>query len=370
MSIVAGREKSTRPDEVMSTLHVPVAPAINTSPNTTINPAPKYHAPWWFKGGHLQTIYPPLSVRRPMIEYKRERWETTPNGKPDGDFIDIDRLIETPNTAGSSSAKKAPMLVVFHGLEGSSNSIYALNLMAAARQRGWRGMVPHFRGCSGEINRLPRAYHSGDSTEIDWILRRIKAEAPDQPVYVAAISLGGNASLKWLGEQGAAAGDIVQALAAISAPVDLSASGHALDQGFCKLYTKVFLSTMKQTALKKLVLHPGIFKQSIVEAAQSLHAFDDEVTAPLHGFRDADDYWSRASAKPGLMNIQVPTLLVNAQNDPFLPASSLPTKSEVSPHVTLDFPLDGGHVGFLSAPFPSNGGWMPQRVFHFFEHGK
>ncbi len=290
MSIVASGEESSRSDEAMSTLQLPVTPSIKLATTAV----PKYKAPWWLRGGHLQTIYPPLSARRPMIEYQRERWETTPYGKPDGDFIDIDRLVETRKVGASPGVKDTPMLVVFHGLEGSSNSIYALNLMAAARQRGWRGIVPHFRGCSGEINRLPRAYHSGDAAEIDWILRRIKAEAPGQPVYVAAISLGGNASLKWLGELGASAGGIAAALAAISAPVDLTASGHALDQGFCKLYTKMFLSSMKKTALKKLALHPGIFKQSIVEDAQSLHAFDDEVTAPLHGFRDADDYWSRA----------------------------------------------------------------------------
>ncbi len=322
--------------------------------------APQYQSPWWLKGAHPQTIYPPLFARRPIIAYQRERWETTPNGTPDGDFIDVDRI------AGSSAS---PMLVVFHGLEGSSNSIYALNLMAAAQARGWRGIVPHFRGCSGEINRLPRAYHSGDAAEIDWILRRVKAEAPDQRVYVAAISLGGNASLKWLGEQGSSAASIVDGLVAISAPVDLMASGHALDQGFCKLYTKMFLNSMKKTALKKLDQHPGIFDRATVEAAQSLRAFDNEVTAPLHGFRDADDYWTRASAKAGLANVEVPALLVNARNDPFLPESFLPKKSEVSRHVTLDFPPQGGHVGFLSGPLPGRSDWMPKRVFHFFEHG-
>ncbi len=321
---------------------------------------PAYRSPWWLIGAHVQTIYPPLFARRPTMAYQRERWDTTPNGKPDGDFIDVDRV------KGSSTS---PMLVVFHGLEGSSKSIYALNLMAEAKARGWRGIVPHFRGCSGEINRLPRAYHSGDATEIDWILRRVKAEAPEQPVYVVAISLGGNASLKWLGEQGSAAASVVEAVAAVSAPLDLMASGTALEQGFCKLYTNMFLTTMKKTALKKLELHPGIFNRDVVVAARTLREFDNEVTAPLHGYRDTDDYWTRASAKSGLANVRVPTLLLNAQNDPFLPASVLPIKTEVSAHVTLDFPQHGGHVGFLSAPFPGYSSWMPQRVFHFFGHG-
>ncbi len=319
-----------------------------------------YHSPWWLTGAHAQTIYPPLFARRPTMAYQRERWDTTPNGKPDGDFIDVDRV---------KGLSTSPMLVVFHGLEGSSQSIYALNLMAEAEARGWRGMVPHFRGCSGEINRLPRAYHSGDAVEIDWILRRVKAEAPDQPVYVAAISLGGNASLKWLGEQGSAATSVVEALAAVSAPLDLMASGSALGQGFCKFYSKMFLTTMKKTALKKLEFHPGIFNRDVVVAAKTLREFDNEVTAPLHGYRDTDDYWTRASAKPGLANVRVPTLVLNAQNDPFLPASVLPKKAEVSSHVTLDFPRHGGHVGFLSAPFPGCSSWMPQRVFHFFERG-
>jgi predicted alpha/beta-fold hydrolase len=228
-------------------------------------------------------------------------------------------------------------------------------------------VVPHFRGCGGEINRLPRAYHSGDSTEIDWIVRRVKAEAPHAPVYVAAISLGGNATLKWLGEQGSQAAPLVQAAAAISAPLDLTAAGEALEQGFCKLYTRNFLSTMKRKAFAKLLHHPGIFDADAVRAATTLRAFDDEVTAPLHGYRDCDDYWTRASAKPGLCDVGLPTLVLNAQNDPFLPASALPKASEVSAAVTLDFPAHGGHVGFCSGTFPGNGQWLVRRVFHFFD---
>ena len=318
-----------------------------------------YKAPWWLPSAHAQTIYPPLFAKRPTIQYQRERWDSTPHGIADGDFVDVDRL------AGHADK---PLLVVFHGLEGNSQSIYALNLMHVAQQRGWRGMVPHFRGCSGEMNRLPRAYHSGDAAEIDWILRRAKSESPNAPVYVAAISLGGNATLKWLGEQGSNAINIVEAVAAISAPLDLTAAGNALEVGFSKIYAKNFLNTMKKNALAKLAVHPGIFNADVVRAATTLREFDNEVTAPLHGYRDTDDYWLRASAKPGLSNICVPTLVLNARNDPFLPASALPAASEVSSLVTLDFPLDGGHVGFFSAPFPGNSQWMPQRVFNFFDH--
>jgi uncharacterized protein len=328
--------------------------------STTYKPAPQYQAPWWLSGAHWQTVYAPLFAKRPAQNYARERWESTPHGKADGDFIDVDRIV---------GDNDKPILVVFHGLEGSSQSIYALNLMQGARARGWRGIVPHFRGCSGEMNRLPRAYHSGDAAEIDWILRRVKAEAPDQPVYVAAISLGGNATLKWLGEQGTDAARVIEAAAAISAPLDLTAAGNALEVGFCKIYTRHFLTTMKAGALEKLKRHPGIYNAEKVAASQTLREFDNEVTAPLHGYRDTDDYWLRASAKPGLVDIDVPTLVLNALNDPFLPAWALPKADEVSNQVHRDFPAQGGHVGFLQPPFPGHGSYLPQRVFHFFDYG-
>ena len=325
--------------------------------------APKYRAPWWLGrggfGAHWQTVYPFVFDRPARPRYTRERWDTTPNGKPDGDFIDVDRVI---------GPLDKPMVVVFHGLEGSSQSIYARNLMNEVTRRGWRGLVPHFRGCSGEINRLPRAYHSGDSTEIDWILRRAKAEAPDQALFIAAISLGGNATLKWLGEQGNEALKIATAAVGISAPMDLMASGAALEQGFCKLYTRRFLATMKASSLAKLKLHPGIFREGVMQRARTLREFDNEVTAPLHGYRDTDDYWTRGSSKSGLIDVKVPTLVLNARNDPFLPASALPQPNEVAPQVTLDFPEHGGHVGFQAGTFPG-GSWFTKRVFHFFDYG-
>ncbi len=325
--------------------------------------APRYLAPWWLGrgafGAHCQTVYPALFGRPPAVRYTRERWDTTPHGVTDGDFIDVDRV---------AGAIDQPMLVVFHGLEGSSESPYALNLMAEVARRGWRGLVAHFRGCGGEPNRLPRAYHSGDAAEIDWVLRRARAEAPQQPLYVAAVSLGGNATLKWLGEQGSAASAIATAAASISAPVDLTAAGNALEVGFCKVYTRNFLATMKKNSLAKLARFPGLFDADKVRASRTLREFDNLVTAPLHGYRDTDDYWLRASSKPGLADIQVPTLLLNAVNDPFLPAWALPGESEVSSLVTRDFPEQGGHVGFLSGPFPGSGRYLPERVFHFFLH--
>jgi len=315
-------------------------------------PQARYRAPLWLPGGNLQTLYAALLARRPRVSYHRVRWDT-----PDGDFIDLD-WTATPATP-------TPLIVLFHGLEGSSDSHYARALMHAAIHRGWQGVVVHFRGCSGELNRLPRAYHSGDSAEIDWVLRRLRLQQTAAPLYATGVSLGGNALLKWLGEQGPAAGDIVSRAAAISAPIDLTAAGVALERGFNMVYTKNFLATMKKKSLRKLDMHPGLFDGPRVSAARTLREFDDLVTAPLHGFRDVDDYWLRASSKPWLDRIAVPTLLLNARNDPFLPAAALPTADEISTAVTALCPDEGGHVGFMTGIFPGQLDWMPRTALGF-----
>jgi predicted alpha/beta-fold hydrolase len=318
---------------------------------------PAYRSPAWLPGGNLQTLYPALLARRPAVAYHRQRWDT-----PDGDFIDLDWA--EPQDCGLRIGDGArPLLVLFHGLEGSSNSHYARALMHTATQRGWRGVVVHFRGCSGELNRLPRAYHSGDSAEIDWILRRLRTQYAGGPLLAAGVSLGGNALLKWLGEQREAARAIVHRAAAISAPVDLHAAGRALEQGFNMLYTNNFLATMKRKSLAKLRAHPGLFDEAQLLTSRTLREFDDLVTARLHGFAGVDDYYTRASSKPHLAHITVPTLLLNARNDPFLPATALPDARILSAAVTAVFPDEGGHAGF-----PDGRGalaWLPQAVLEF-----
>jgi uncharacterized protein len=316
--------------------------------------APTYHAPRWLTNPHLQTIYGSVFAAKPEVHYRRERWET-----PDGDFIDVDHV---DGAAGHT------WVVLFHGLEGSSDSAYARMLMHRVRERGWRGAVVNFRGCSGEPNRLPRAYHSGDSGEIDWVLRRFKSRAGDCNLYAAGVSLGGNALLKWLGEHGEEAAGIVHRAAAVSAPLDLMAAGEALGRGFSLIYAKHFLATMKSRAAAKHARFPNAFDLQRMQRSRTLREFDDVVTAPLHGYRDTDDYWTRASSKPVLGAITVPTLVLNARDDPFLPELALPSPQEVSPAVTVEFPLRGGHVGFVSGPFPGHIGWLPQRLLHFFDH--
>lgn len=312
-----------------------------------------YRAPAWLPGGHAQTIWPVLRKGVPPA-YRRERWET-----PDGDFIDVDWLDATQEAA-------APLVVLFHGLEGSSASHYAGALMHALARRGWAGAVPHFRGCSGEPNRLPRAYHSGDSDEIDWILRRMREGFPHRPIFATGVSLGGNALLKWAGERETAAHDVVQAVAAVCAPLDLTAAGQALQQGFSLAYAKHFLVSLKSSAEAKLARFPDVFDGTRMRSAKTLYDFDDAVTAPLHGFRDAADYWRRASSKPWLGGIRLPALVLNALNDPFLPWHALPSSQDVSASVTLEYPASGGHVGFVSGTFPGGLDWLPQRLLAFF----
>lgn len=287
-----------------------------------------------------------------MPDYRRERWDT-----PDGDFIDLDWV------AGPAGA---PCVVLFHGLEGSSRSHYARRLMDAVARRGWQGVVAHFRGCSGEANRLPRAYHSGDSREIDWILRRLRARG-DAALFVAGVSLGGNALLKWLAEEGPRATEVIQAAAAVSAPLDLAAANAALSSGFNLVYARHFLRTLIPAALAKERRFPGSIDARGARAARTLRDFDDAVTAPLHGFAGADDYYARSSAGPLLHQITAPTLLLHAANDPFLPAFALPRPGSLAANPRLEILRGGGHVGFVHGAPPGRIDWLPQRLLEHFD---
>ena len=310
-----------------------------------------YRAPRWLVGGNAQTIWPALFSKRftgSAPTYRRERWAT-----PDADFIDVDWQGEDAN---------APLLVLFHGLEGSSASHYAQAFAHWARHHGWRFVVPHFRGCSGELNLAPRAYHSGDFEEIGWVLRRLRSVHAGRIVAVG-ISLGGNALLRWAEEAGETAAQTVQAVCAVSSPIDMAASGRAIGKGFNRqVYTRMFLRTMKSRALRKLAQYPGLFDRTTLLAARDLYAFDDVFTAPLHGFKGTDDYWSRGSAKPHLHHIRIPALVLNARNDPFVPASSLPGAHEVGRHVSLWQPGHGGHVGFPGGRWPGHVHTLPEAV--------
>lgn len=261
---------------------------------------------------------------------------------------------------------------MFHGLEGSSGSHYAEAFADFCCTQGFGFAVPHFRGCSGELNHGPRAYHSGDYEEIAWILARMRQQHVG-PILAVGISLGGNALLRWAEEMGEQAARIVDAIASVSSPIDLAASGRAIGRGFNRLvYTRMFLNTMKPKALRKLAQHPGLFDVGLLKAARDLYEFDNVFTAPLHGFKNTDDYWARASAKPHLHQIRIPTLVVNARNDPFVPSSCLPVQQDAGRHVTLWQPAHGGHVGFAQGRLPGHvrsmpdavGAWLATHVSH------
>jgi predicted alpha/beta-fold hydrolase len=315
-----------------------------------------YHAPFWLPSGHVQTIWAALLAepsKSTFMTFKRERWTT-----PDGDFIDVDR-----HTASDPSR---PLLVLFHGLEGSSSSHYARAFAKWAIQHDLHLALPHFRGCSGEMNWAPRAYHSGDHQEIDWILRRLRKEHQAQGgqcMVAVGVSLGGNALMRWAAEHAEQASQQVEAVASICAPLDLMASGQAIGEGLSRyIYTPMFLRSMKPKALAKWAQHPGLFDKEAVMASKTLRAFDNAFTAPVHGFKDTDDYWTQASAKPMMRRIRLPALALNALNDPFIPTHSLPSQEDVSSSVTIWQPQQGGHVGFPSGPWPSHVHALPQAV--------
>jgi predicted alpha/beta-fold hydrolase len=316
----------------------------------------RYRAPAWLPGGHAQTIWSALYAQRQRgvaLPMQRERWTA-----PDGDFVDVDRQ--------HASQPDRPLLVLFHGLEGSSQSHYAQAFADWAAEHDLNFALPHFRGCSGELNHAPRAYHSGDHEEIDWLLQRLRQEHQHhkgQHLLAAGVSLGGNALMRWAAEHGLRAKLKADAVASICSPLDLTQSGRAIGQGFNRqVYTRMFLRSMKPKALAKLAQHPGLFDRERLLAARDLYEFDNVFTAPLHGFKNTEDYWSRASAKPLMKNIGIPALALNALNDPFVPAASLPKPQDVSSSVTLWQPSHGGHVGFAQGGWPGHVRGLPDAV--------
>lgn len=320
-----------------------------------------YRPPWWLPEGHSQTIMAARWANKPKVPYHRVRWTT-----PDGDFIDLD-FTEPPETNTKHS-----LWVLFHGLEGCSRSHYSLAVMNQARNAGALGVVVHFRGCSGENNLKPRAYHSGDSAEMDWILRRLREILPAVgSMHVTGVSLGGNVLLKWLGEQEDKACEIVSSAVSVSAPVDLQAGANSLAKGFNLVYTRMFLSTLIPKSIEKIKRYPQLGRVDEIAACKDFFDFDNRVTAPWHGFRDAEHYYAVSSAKPLLRQITVPTLMIHAKNDPFMNGQHLPASHEVSSQVKCLFTDHGGHVGFANGWNVRLGlDWLPKQCDAFFaQHG-
>ena len=317
-----------------------------------------YQAPSWCPGGHLQTVIPARLSPKPVIHYRREIVRT-----PDNDIVAWDWV--DPKAPSSET----PVLVHFHGLEGGSDSHYALALMHACFERGWRGVVAHFRTCGGLMNLKPRAYFAGDVSDCSWVMKTVRSRFPKAPLYAVGVSLGANQVAKCLGDFGEAASSFVDAAVAVCAPIDLVAGSERLTKGVNILYANMFLSTLKEKLEEKARQYPDLFDIEKVKRVQNMYDFDDMYTAPVHGFPSAMDYWQKCSAKPVLGGVRVPLLLLNARNDPFLPAWTLPSATEIAPAVTADFPAEGGHVGFPEGNFPGNLDYLPRRIMRFFDAG-
>ncbi len=329
------------------------------TPSAPAEPVPAYRAPNWLAGGHAQTIWPQF-VASPDVRYRRERVIT-----PDGDFWDFD-WSDAPN--GNATA---PTIVLFHGLEGSSQSHYARALMFALARIGWRGVIPHFRGCSGVLNMKPRAYHSGDHEEVGQMLTAIRERiGPRVATYAVGVSLGGSALLNWLGRAGSDAATTIAAAASVSAPLDLTVAGVEIGRGLNRIYAWYFLDTLVPKGRAMARQFPGLLDEVRLRHVRTMYDFDDVVTAPLHGFTGTADYWRRASSMPWLPHVTVPTLVLNAKNDPFIPGSSLPGPSDVSRNVVLEQPAEGGHAGFLEGSFPGRHTWLPRRLLQFLRLGR
>lgn len=251
----------------------------------------------------------------------------------------------------------SPQLLVVHGLEGSSDRKYVRGLLALAAQRGWRGVAMNLRSCSGTLNRAPRLYHSGETGDLGWVIGELCKREPGAPILPVGVSLGGNLLLKWLGEQADEAPDEVRAAVAISTPFDLTAAAAKMSSGLGRVYTHFFLRTMKPKALAKAAEYPGLLDADAIRRARTWRQYDDAVTAPLHGFKDADDYWARSSSTRYLERVRRPVLLISARDDPFIPAHALPEEQvQRSEWLHAEFTDRGGHAGFIAGRVP----WRPR----------
>lgn len=318
-------------------------------PRATGRHARAFAPAWWLRNPHLQTLWPYVFRRVPAPDLTRERLEL-----PDGDFVDL------CHTTGGSG----PRVLVLHGLEGSWRSPYARGLLHALQRRGWRGVLMHFRGCSGEPNRLARGYHSGETGDLAHVVSVLRKREPATRIAAVGYSLGGNVLLKWLGEGDAPRG--IAAAVAVSVPFELAKSAARIDRGFSRLYRWRLMTSLKRSVRRKFERIPPPIDLSGLERLRSFEDFDGRVTAPLHGFHDAADYYSRSSSRQYLGRIATPTLLIHAADDPFMTPDTVPDESELSDSVRLELSAHGGHVGFVTGVFPWRPAyWAEERIMEY-----
>ncbi|WP_404341980.1 hydrolase [Pseudoalteromonas mariniglutinosa] len=316
---------------------------------------PEFKPAWWMRNRHLQTIMPRFFRPFHSTGYQLTQLET-----PDGDFLEL--AWSTPEN------NQAPLAIVLHGLEGNINSFYAKGMMKKLKQHGFAVVLMHFRNCSTEVNRLARAYHSGETEDLNFFVNYLKNKFPSRVLFAVGFSLGGNVLAKYLGEQNQQCP--LTGAAVVSAPFELSASCQVIRKSLGKIYQKYLLDRMKKSMHRKL---PQIEQQinltpKQLMAIDDLWQFDNQLTAPLHGFSNAEDYYQQASAKPYLKTIATPTLIVHAKDDPMLSIKAVPTRQDVSEHVTLRISEQGGHVGFISGSNPFKPVyWLEKIVPEYFQ---
>jgi len=321
-----------------------------------ITPA-KFTAPLWARNAHIQTIYPKLFLRTPNVHFKSVRIDTS-----DGDFLDLG-LSMSP-----SGQPPKVIAVLFHGLEGSQKSHYIQHLVVKLHEHGIASIVMHFRGCSGVINNRPRAYHSGETDDAQQCLLWIKNTYPQAVLFAAGFSLGGNMLLKLLGESG---DQNLKAAVSVSAPIKLAASSDAINKGFAKRYQSHLLKTMQQNLVEKMSVmdmrsHLNI-KREDVGRLSTFRLFDEHVTSKLHGFDDANDYYAKSSAMSLIKKIQLPTLIIHSQDDPFTDERVIPEASQLSLKTAYEISRYGGHVGFVQGSPWAPKLWLPERITQFFQ---
>lgn len=308
---------------------------------------------WWLRNSHLQTIWPVIIRKRKLnsgIELQRERLEL-----PDGDFLDLDWM---------NKSARGPIVLVLHGFEGSVNSHYAKGMLNAIHAQGYRAVFMHFRGCSGEHNRLSRGYHSGETGDLAFVINTLIAREADTPHAAIGYSLGGNVLLKWLGETGK--NNPLKAAVAVSVPFELKKATDRLNTGFSRFYQWYLLRCLRFRLQRKFAVVPPPVDASFMSALNNFRDYDEQITAPLHGFRDAEEYYAMTSSRQYLRHIQVPTLILHAKDDPFMTSDVIPCGEELSSAVRLEVTESGGHVGFVGGVLPWRPiYWLEERAPHF-----
>jgi len=315
-----------------------------------------FKPPSHLKNRHLQTLYAPLFRKQPKPKVELERF-----GLSDGDFVDAYWHNEKPTN-------NAPIVILFHGLAGSFDSPYIQGVMRALEKKGFASVLMHFRGCSGKPNLLPRSYHSGESTDAKEWIEHLHTTYPNNTLYAVGYSIGGNMLLKYLGEE--QENTPLQAAVSVSAPMDLDVCAEVITQGFARNYEQYLLKPLRLALKEKFDTHDMskllTLKREEIDEIETIKEFDEHYTAPIHGFKSAQDYYNKCSSKQFLKHIAIPTHIIHAVDDPFMDKRILPKEEEISSFVTLELTKHGGHVGFVSGSLFKPVYWLEERIVRYF----